>query len=174
MPRGSKIPERPPFPDSPFPQVSDSRNIFFKIGFIERSHRKIFASVFSQYGLHPSQGFALSMIVHRPGRAQRELADDMRIERATVTVTLQKLERGGFIRRELDPDDQRVMRIYPTEKGIEVETNITDEMERFHAACAEILTTEQRSQLIDLLQHIENSVIDYQQRLNRQKESSQI
>lgn len=158
----------PPPPPEDRPKPKESHRTFMKIGFIERSQRKIFAAVFSQYGLHPSQGFALSMVVHRPGRSQRELADDMRIERATVTVTLQKLERGGFIRREPDPDDQRVMRIYPTQQGIEAEHNITAEMDRFHAACIESLTPEQHEQLSGLLQKLEDAVVAYQQGLNNQ------
>ena len=138
-----------------------------KIGFIERTQRKVFASLFAQYGVHPSQGFALSMVVHKPGRSQRELADDMRLERATVTVTLQKLERGGFIRREPDPDDQRVMRIYPTEKGIEAENNIGQEIARFHKACTDSLTLEQHRQLSELLQKLEDTIVEYQEELNR-------
>ncbi len=153
--------------DPPKLERSDPRRSFMKIGYIERCQRKVFASVFAQYGVHPSQGFALSVVVHKPGRSQRELADDMRLERATVTVTLQKLERGGFIRREPDPDDQRVMRIYPTEKGIEAENNIGKEIERFHRACIESLTLEQHQQLSDLLQKLEDAVMGYQETLNR-------
>lgn len=172
MHQGPKFRDAPP-PGPPPVDQSDPNAAFFKIGFIERSQRKIFAAVFSEYGLHPSQGFSLSMIVHRPGRSQRELADDLRIERATVTVTLQKLERGGFIRREPDPDDQRIMRIYPTEKGITAETAVTAEMTRFHDACDESLTPEQHQQLRALLQKLEDAVVNYQQRLIDQKESSQ-
>ena len=163
----------PPVPGSPMPRNGDSHRAFMKIGFIDRSQRKVFATVFGQYGLHPSQGFTLSMVVRNPGRSQRELADDMRIERATVTVTLQKLERGGFIRREPDPGDQRVMRIYPTQQGIEAESNIKAEMERFHEACIEALSPEQHEQLTELLQKLENAVVAYQQSLNNQKESTQ-
>lgn len=174
MYRGSVFPPPPP-PEPPEKDAlgDNMHAAFMKIGFIERSQRKVFATVFNQYGLHPSQGFALSLIVHRPGRSQRELADDMRIERATVTVTLQKLERGGFIRREPDPDDQRIMRIYPTEKGITAETAVTAEMTRFHDACDESLTPEQHQQLRALLQKLEDAVVNYQQRLIDQKESSQ-
>ena len=154
MHQGPKFRDAPP-PGPPPVDQSDPNAAFFKIGFIERSQRKIFAAVFSEYGLHP------------PGRSQRELADDLRIERATVTVTLQKLERGGFIRREADPDDQRVMRIYPTEKGINAVNNITVELQRFHEACAKSLTDEQRQQLLELLQKLENTVVDYLQGLNR-------
>jgi len=160
-PAGGPPPGPPPF------EPNDPRRSFMKIGFIERTQRKVFASPFGQYGVHPSQGFALSMVVHKPGRSQRELADDMRLERATVTVTLQKLERGGFIRREPDPDDQRVMRIYPTEKGIEAETSIGLEIERFHKACTDSLTSEQHHQLSDLLQKLEDAIIEYQEGLNR-------
>ena len=127
-------------------------------------------TLLTEYGLQNlGQPMLLSILRQKPdgtADSQRELADDLRIERATVTVTLQKLERGGFIRREADPDDQRVMRIYPTEKGINAVNNITVEIQRFHEACAKSLTDEQR-QLLELLQKLENTVVDYLQGLNR-------
>lgn len=167
MYRGSAFPK--PEPPAPNPEMERDplHRSFMKLGYIERCQRKVFASVFGQYGVHPSQGFALSMVVHKPGRSQRDLAEDMRLERATVTVTLQKLERGGFIRREPDPEDQRVMRIYPTEKGIEAENNISREIELFHQACLQSLTPEQHGQMTDLLQKLEDAIVGYQETLNR-------
>ena len=59
------------------------------------------------------------------------------------------------------------MRIYPTEKGINAVNNITVEIQRFHEACEKSLTDEQRQQLLELLQKLENTVVDYLQGLNR-------
>ena len=62
------------------------------------------------------------------------------------------------------------MRIYPTQRGIEAEASITAEMQRFHAACSESLTPEQHTQLIGLLQKLEDTVVAYQEGINSQKE----
>lgn len=49
--------------------------------------------------------------------SQREIAEHLRIKPPTVNVTVQRLEKAGFLFRKADEKDQRVSRIYLTEKG---------------------------------------------------------
>lgn len=69
--------------------------------------------------MHPSQSFCCVLIERKPGLSQRELADRFHIKPATVTNMLQRMEKSGLIRREPDPKDQRVQRLFVTENGIE-------------------------------------------------------
>ena len=62
-----------------------------------------------------------------------------------------------------DPDDQRIMRIYPTQKGIDAEAYITGEMKRFHEACSKALTEDESLRMRHLLQKLEDAVLQYQQ-----------
>ena len=48
---------------------------------------------------------------------QREIAEKLHIKPPTVNVTVQRLEKAGFLYREADEKDQRISRIYMTEKG---------------------------------------------------------
>ena len=49
--------------------------------------------------------------------SQREIAEKLRIKPPTVNVTVQRLEKAGFLCRKADEKDQRISRIYLTEKG---------------------------------------------------------
>ena len=44
-------------------------------------------------------------------------AEKLHIKPPTVNVTVQRLEKAGFLYREADEKDQRISRIYMTEKG---------------------------------------------------------
>jgi len=68
-------------------------------------------------GLHRGQGFALVHLWHHDGVPQRDLAQAMHIQPASVTNMLQRMERDGWISRERDAEDQRVVRVYITEKA---------------------------------------------------------
>ena len=46
-----------------------------------------------------------------------EIAEKLHIKPPTVNVTVQRLEKAGFLYREADEKDQRISRIYMTEKG---------------------------------------------------------
>ena len=50
--------------------------------------------------------------------AQRELAELLYISPAAVANSLKSLEKGGYIRREPEPEDARRNRVQLTEKGV--------------------------------------------------------
>ena len=59
----------------------------------------------------------LGLLAHKDGLSQREIAEKLHIKPPTVNVTVQRLEKAGFLYREADEKDQRISRIYMTEKG---------------------------------------------------------
>ena len=89
-----------------------------RIEYTGRIHHMAFRSVLQEGGLPPAQASALRIIIRTPGMSQRELADRLHIQRATVTVMLQKMERSGYVDRRPDPMDQRISRIYPTPAAV--------------------------------------------------------
>lgn len=68
-------------------------------------------------GLHPKQPMVLYMVNNNFGLNQRELAKMLRVRAASVTVILQRLEKSGMITRLQDEQDQRITRVYITDKG---------------------------------------------------------
>lgn len=162
------LPELPPMEAAEAESLETS--ILHRIGFMERLQHKVLAGIFSAYGLHPSQGLALKTIIRAPGMSQRELADRLRIQRATITVMLQKLERGDFIRREPDPFDQRVIRIFPTQKG-EAACRFTDEAcNDFFRCCFSNIDPRQQEQMMQLLGRMEENMFSFEATLHNAKE----
>ena len=79
---------------------------------------------FTELGIHPGQIPVLSMIAEHEGISLRELADTIHIKPPTVTVTVQRLEKNSLVCKKPDPADQRVARIYLTEKGEKIKQEI--------------------------------------------------
>ena len=79
---------------------------------------------FTVLGIHPGQIPVLSMIAEHEGISLRELADTIHIKPPTVTVTVQRLEKNSLVCKKPDPADQRVARIYLTEKGEKIKQEI--------------------------------------------------
>ncbi len=57
---------------------------------------------------------------HHDGVSQKELAAKMGITPPSITVMIRKMEAEGLIEKFQDEKDQRVARIYITEKGKEI------------------------------------------------------
>lgn len=70
-------------------------------------------------GIYPGQIPVLGMVSKKEGLSQKELAEILRIKPPTVTVSVQRLEKAGFLYKKPDEKDQRISRIYLTEKGKE-------------------------------------------------------
>lgn len=80
--------------------------------YFQKSFRQL-----SSIGLHPGQPPLLWHISQEEGLSQRELARRLKVKPPTVNVSLQRLERAEHICRRQDEKDQRVSRVYLTEKG---------------------------------------------------------
>ena len=68
-------------------------------------------------GLHHAQGMVLFHLWKEDGLSQRDLAEALHITPPTASNTLQRMERDGWIERRRDDADQRIVRVYLTEKA---------------------------------------------------------
>ncbi|MCM1252531.1 MAG: MarR family transcriptional regulator [Clostridium sp.] len=70
--------------------------------------------------VYRSQHRLLMMLGKNPNCSQNELASALGISPAAVAVSLGKLEKGGYIRRETNLDDHRSNQVAITEKGNQI------------------------------------------------------
>ena len=65
---------------------------------------------------HP---FVIQICAH-PGQSQDWLSKHMTLNKSTVARALTHLENCGYIRREADKADRRILLVYPTEKMLAI------------------------------------------------------
>ena len=68
-------------------------------------------------GIHPRQIPILAVLYKKDGCSQKELVKELGVKPPTVTVSIQRLEKSGFLIRRQDEKDQRVSRIYLSDEG---------------------------------------------------------
>jgi MarR family 2-MHQ and catechol resistance regulon transcriptional repressor len=79
---------------------------------LERTNRHLAA-----HGLTTSQFGVLEALHHLGTLSQIDVARKLLLSTANITTVMQNLEKAGYIRRERDPRDQRVVRASITEAG---------------------------------------------------------
>ncbi len=84
-------------------------------------------------------------------RTPAELADMAGVTRATMTGLIDTLERDGFVKREPDPRDRRMMSVNLTPKGLAFIEKFLPEHFRRTAALMAKLTEAERRTLVQLL-----------------------
>ena len=81
--------------------------------------KRMAAIVERETGVSTRKWFALSMLGKEDGISQGDMCQRFGLDPSRLTRLSQALEREGMIRRERDPEDNRVVRVYLTEKGRE-------------------------------------------------------
>ena len=111
----------------------------------------------SLHGLEEAQPRIMGILAHDPGISQRELSERLAITPASTTAQVQKMEIQGLIQRRPDPDDQRALRLYLTEKGQEIDRNLVAGLHALEATFLEGLEQEEIAEFRRLLLHIHDN-----------------
>jgi MarR family transcriptional regulator, organic hydroperoxide resistance regulator len=86
----------------------------FRVG---RLHKMLAANLLRPVGLHPGQELVMMYLWERGPQRQADLIPLVDSDAATMTRTIQRLERAGFVRRSPSIDDKRAFLIEPTAAG---------------------------------------------------------
>lgn len=85
----------------------------------DQSLKRVIARKVEGTGLYRSQHRLLMILDRHPDSSQTAIAEKMEISPSAVAVTLKKLEKGGYISRQCQVQDNRVNEVVVTEKGRE-------------------------------------------------------
>jgi DNA-binding MarR family transcriptional regulator len=77
------------------------------------------------YGLTPIQHLILEVLWRTDGLSASDIGKKLVLDGATLSGVLDRLAGGGWILKEPDRDDKRVLRTYLTPKSKELETNLS-------------------------------------------------
>ena len=128
----TKIPLAPPVEDGPLSPDLEAQGVdelsaetfraFIATG---RLHARLISRLVdageTDARVHPGQFFCLRAVSGHDGISQRELADELHVAPPSVSRMLQNMERAGLVERRDDEHDQRITRVYMTERGREFE-----------------------------------------------------
>jgi len=110
-------------------------------------------------GLYEGQPSMLRALWSQEGLTHTDLAKRLRVQPATITKMIQRMEKAGFVERRPDPQDERVSRVYLTEAGRVVQADVRDVWHTLEKEAFAYLTEEQRAQLRHLLLQIRDNLM---------------
>jgi MarR family transcriptional regulator, transcriptional regulator for hemolysin len=93
----------------------------------------------------------LTALKRSPGRPQRDLAAAVGIDDATLTHHLRRMEAGGLVERQRDPDDRRTQRVALTAAGDALFTSLLTTVLAFDKRLRQGLSEPDVATLRDLL-----------------------
>lgn len=110
---------------------------------VNRLHFCLFHQTLSQFGLGKGQPPILKYLSLNDGCTQSEIAKREHVTAATTTVMLQTMEKNGLIVRKSDEADLRIMRVYITQKGRDIQKKCDEAIENLEKEIYEEFTGEE-------------------------------
>lgn len=116
--------------------------------------------MYRELDLNRSMASILFMLHKDEFMSQKELAKKLNITAPSITSSIQKMERAGYIGRRPDQEDQRIMRLYLTEKGKSCIRSIKEVADRMEEVLLEGMNAEEqlllRRLMLQMNENLEN------------------
>lgn len=117
-----------------------------------------------------SQKRILTVLARLGGKVtQRELTEELRIRPGSLSEVVAKLEYAGYIKRLPNEEDRRTVDVMLTESGKAEAQKARSEREKRHERMFQCLTTEEKEQLLVLLEKVSD---DWKVRYPNDKEET--
>ena len=116
--------------------------------------RKVLVGRTMAYGINYGQPKMLDYLYHHDGCMQKDFAVEFSMEPPTVSSVLRTMENRGLLRRERSSSSARVVNVYITEKGKEVQHYLQDIYDQLEEQCFEGFTEAERQAFYESLEKI--------------------
>lgn len=123
-----------------------------RINYLSKHIRKTFNQALAEQGLFSGQHDILFAVIENEGITTSALAKRLGVAVATVSVSVKRMEKAGFIIRKADKHDARVTLLYPTEKAKQAPENIKRKMDSLEHQLKKSMTDDEIKTLSTLLE----------------------
>ena len=102
----------------------------------------------------------LRVIAQEDGLSQLEIANRINLAPPTVSITLQKMEKDGFIVREPDPKDLRQVKVHATEAGLAMDDTVMHASKAIEKNILKGITQEELDVMYPILLKMKENILE--------------
>ena len=103
--------------------------------------------ILSDFEITTPQFLALVVLKDKPGITMGELRERLFLACSTATDLIDRMEKNGYLERNRDPEDRRVIRLSITGKGKDIISQVINARRRYVESILAQLTQEEIDQL---------------------------
>lgn len=124
-------------------------------------HRFAYKAMHEGNHYRGAQSRLLTVVAENDGITQRELAEILDVRPSSLTAMVGKMEQFELIKRKQDEKDQRVMHIYITDKGKEIEVKSKDDIQKLADLLFENLSEEEIKNMLAIIEKLSHTFNSY-------------
>ena len=120
--------------------------------------RRYHQTVHDKVGTRHGQGKILSILRQEDGIGQKDLAEKLRIRPASLSELLDKMQKSGWIQRQVNEADRRKINIRLTKEGEKVSQQMVKARREMADQMFGVLTQQEQGELERILQKLVNGL----------------
>lgn len=138
-------------------EARDQRLGFF-IHDVSRLRRTAFDEFMKPLGVTRSQWWVLTHLLRHSGVIQTDLAQELALNKASLTTLVDRLEASGLVERRPDATDRRVKRLFLSRKAEKLVEEINSKSHEMSERVLQGLTRKERDELNRMLLHVKRNL----------------
>lgn len=123
-----------------------------------RVHHNLARQSLEKIGLHRGQPPILFALGKQDGMTHSELAAKMEVSPAAISNMVKRMEQAGFVVRRRDAEDERVSRVYKTDAGRAIYSEMEAIAQQVNETTFAGFTEEERIIMRDFLRRIHDNL----------------
>jgi len=106
-------------------------NLPYRMRLLVQAMTRHFQDLLQEYDITPLHWGVLSCLWREDGQATQAIAQTLEQLGGTLTVGIDAMERRGLVKRKRDKVDGRIVRVWLTKKGRDMEGTVVPKVEEF-------------------------------------------
>ena len=132
------------------------RCLYFNINALTRRINRIWNQAFAEFDLSPAHAYLLRLVLSQPGLSPKQIGQELKLEKSTVTRFLQVLEDKFLLQRKKGlSQDAREQGIYPTARAKKIAHELEQAGNQLYQKMARDLGSDGLTSLVQQLRESE-------------------
>ncbi|MCH4888663.1 MarR family transcriptional regulator [Acidaminobacter sp. JC074] len=141
-------------------------DLFVLLQEVMRHNHKLLHKNLEPYGLYKGQPKILGLLSHHEALSKKDIAERFKLAMPTVTKTIERLEKNGFVSTFQDASDKRRTLVKLTDKGREVHNDLISFKKSYAEIIFDGISQEELLQMKSVLEKVKLNVLEYDHEKN--------
>jgi DNA-binding MarR family transcriptional regulator len=127
------------------------RCLYFNVNALARQVNNIWNQAYAEFNLSPAHAYLLRLVFSQPGIAQKQITQELKLEKSTVTRFVDVLQEKGLVsRKKTASGDPREQNIFTTVRGTRLAEQLNTRGEELYKKMISTLGKDELKTLVEM------------------------
>lgn len=147
---------------------TQSRSINRWISILYRYGQSHISKQVGKFNIGSGQYVFLLALYKKDGISQEEISDHLKIDKATTAKAIRRLEKEGYIKRDINSEDRRAFKVFLTQKAFDIKPEIYSILRNWSDALSGGFSEDEKKLVLELLGRMAKNAFEFIDKKNEQ------